>query len=91
MLFEVAIVCFVAILLAYTLAIPLMVVKSIMLGVKLAEKPQETADKPVFTMPKIRKKPKKKPKMTKEDQRNVAIMANIDAYDGTSNGQREIR
>lgn len=75
------------VLMLYIMAVPLMVVKSIMLGVKLAEKPQETAEKPIFNIP----KPKKKPKLSKEDRRNLDILANIEAYNGDSTGQKEIR
>lgn len=75
------------VLMLYIMAVPLMVVKSIMIGVKLAEKPQETAEKPIFNIP----KPKKKPKLSKEDQRNLDILANIETYYGDSTGQKEIR
>lgn len=75
------------VLLLYIMTVPLMVVKSIMIGVKLAEKPQETAEKPIFNIP----KPKKKPKLSKEDQRNLDILANIETYYGDSTGQKEIR
>lgn len=75
------------VLMLYIMAVPLMVVKSIMIGVKLAEKPQETAEKPIFNIP----KPKKKPKLSKEDRRNLDILANIEAYNGDSTGQKEIR
>lgn len=87
MLFEIVAVFLLVVLTAYTLAMPLMVVKSIMLGVKLAEKPQETAEKPIFNIP----KPKKKPKLSKEDQQIIDIMANVDAYTGMPTGQKEIK
>lgn len=75
------------VLMLYIMAVPLMVVKSIMIGVKLAEKPQETAETPIFNIP----KPKKKPKLSKADQRSLDILANIEAYCGDSTGQKEIR
>lgn len=75
------------VLMLYIMAVPFMVVKSIMIGVKLAEKPQETAEKPIFNVP----KPKKKPKLSRTDQRNLDILANIEAYCGDSTGQKEIR
>lgn len=45
-------------------------------------------EKPIVTsMP---KKKFKKPEMTKEQKRTQTILANIDAYDGTSYGQKEV-
>lgn len=76
-----------AVLIAYTMVSPLVVVKSIKYGIKLADKPKETAETPMFNVP----KKKKKPKMSKEDERIINILANIDAYDGTSVGQKEIK
>ena len=69
------------------MTLPLVVVKSIKFGIKLAEKPKETAEKPMFNVPKN----KKKPKMSKDEEKVINILANIDAYDGTGIGQKEIK
>ena len=74
-------------LVVYLMLLPLIVVTSIKFGIKLAEKPKETADEPIFNVP----KPKKKPKVSKEEQKVIDILANIEAYDGTSIGQKEIK
>lgn len=37
------------------------------------------------------KRRKKKPQMNPKEQRIIDILANIDAYDGTSNGQKPIK
>jgi len=57
------------------------------LGVKMAEKPEKVAEEPAFTLPKRTKKPE----MPEEMKRDLAKLANIEQYDGTSNGQMEIK
>lgn len=77
-----------AILVVYVLCMPIIVVKSIQFGMNLPQKVEKTEGKPVFfNLPKKRKKAKTTP----EQETAMAILANIDAYDGTSNGQREIK
>ena len=51
-------------------------------GIKCAK-----SDVKVPNLPKIRKKPKQ----TAENARLNDILSNIEAYDGTSNGQKEIK
>ena len=56
--------------------------KSFIEGMKCAK-----SDVKVPNLPKIRKKPKQ----TAENARLNDILSNIEAYDGTSNGQKEIK
>ena len=56
-------------------------------AVKLANKPEETAEEPFFHIPKR----KKEPKMTESDYRTNQILANIDNYDGSSKGQKKVK
>ena len=77
-----------AVLVVYTLFMPIIVIKSIKFGISLGGNVEKPEEKPVFfNIP----KKKKKPKTTPEQETAMAILANIDAYDGTSNGQREIK
>ena len=71
----------------YAFITPIIVFKSVKFGIKMAEKPEEAAEEPFFNVP----KKKELPKMTPEEQRTAQILANIDRYDGTSNGQVEIK
>ncbi len=75
------------IMLVYIVLSPVLVIKSIKFGLRCAEKPEEAAEKPVFTP--VRRK--KEPEVPPEVQRGLDIIANIDAYDGTDNGQKEIK
>ena len=43
------------------------------------------------TAPVLPKRKKKKPQISPKDQRIIDILANIDAYDGTSKGQKPIK
>ena len=83
MLYEV----FFGVLILYLMLAPFIMINGIKFGIKLAEKPQETAEQPIFNVP----KKKKKPKMSKDEERAISILANIDAYDGTGMGQKEIK
>ena len=74
-------------LVIYVMATPYFYTKAVKFGMKLADKPEEAAVEPFFTIP----KKKKQPKMTPEESRAVQIMANIDAYNGTSFGQKKIQ
>ena len=64
----------------------IMTIKAVKFGIKVTEKPEQAANEPFFHVPKS----KKKPKMTDEDKRTSAILANIDRYDGTSAGQVKV-
>lgn len=56
-------------------------------GLKCAEKPGKVMEEPVFNLPKR----KKEAKISESDQRVLDILSNIDAYDGTDTGQKEIK
>lgn len=75
------------ILVVYVCISPYFYAKAVKFGIKLADKPSETAELPFFNIPKH----KEKPKMTPEEYRTAQIMANIGRYDGTSRGQVEIK
>ena len=75
------------VLVAYICVTPYFYAKAIKFGMKIAEKPEEAADMPIFNLPKITKKPK----MTPEEDRMMQILSNIDRYDGTPNGQVEVK
>ena len=62
--------------------LPIMSYLSFIEGMKCAK-----SDVKVPNLPKIRKKPKQ----TAENARLNDILSNIEAYDGTSNGQKEIK
>ena len=62
--------------------LPTMSYLSFIEGMKCAK-----SDVKVPNLPKIRKKPKQ----TAENARLNDILSNIEAYDGTSNGQKEIK
>ena len=64
----------------------IMTIKAVKFGFKIAEQPEKAAEEPVFNIP----KKKKQPKMTEEEKRTNAILANIDRYDGTSAGQVKV-
>lgn len=64
----------------------IMTLKAVKFGFKIADRPEEAADEPVFNIP----KKKFQPKMTEMDKRNTQILANIDRYDGTSRGQVKV-
>lgn len=83
MLFNVILV----ILVIYVLLTPLFIIKAIKFGMKIWDEPEEAMETTTFHIPKR----KKKPKMTDEERRTYQILQNIDRYDGTSNGQKEIK
>ena len=62
--------------------LPIMSYLAFIEGMKCAK-----SDVKVPSLPKIRKKPKQ----TAENARLNDILSNIEAYDGTSNGQKEIK
>ena len=62
--------------------LPIMSYLAFIEGMKCAK-----SDVKVPNLPKIRKKPKQ----TAENKRLNDILANIDVFDGTSNGQKEIK
>lgn len=74
-------------LVLYAFSTPLFVFKAIRFGMSVWDDPAEMNEQTVFHLPKR----KKKPKMTAEEERTMQILKNIDRYDGTSNGQVEIK
>lgn len=64
-----------------------MTLYAVKFGLKIADKPEKTAEEPFFHVPKKRKEPK----MTPEEQRTMQILANIDRYDGSPNGQVKVK
>lgn len=74
------------ILTIYVLCTPFFYAKAVKFGIRMAEEPEEVAAEPIFEVP----KPKKKPKMTKEQERLTKILSNIDNYNGTSAGQEKV-
>lgn len=68
-------------------ATPILCIYCIKFGMRMAERPEETAKEPTFNVP----KKEKKVEISPEEQRYIDILANIEAYDGTANGQKEIK
>ena len=73
-------------LVVYVCVSPLFYVKAVKFGIRLAGEPEKTASEPTFNIP-IKKD---KPKMTKSQERDAQILANIDRYNGTSFGQQKV-
>ena len=71
---------------AYCLVSPFLLAKAVIFGAKLANKQEKVEEWKVFDIP----KPKKKPKMTAEEDRMYQILRNIDRYNGTSQGQVKV-
>lgn len=79
---EIVILC----LMAYIMATPFFYAQAIKFGMKIMSEPEKAPFEKVFSVP----VPKKKPKMTPEQDRTAQILANIDRYDGTSQGQKKV-
>ena len=75
------------ILAVYCVISPVIIISAVKFGMKCADNPQEVTEKPFINVPKR----KKNAKVSPEWQRGIDIMANIDAYDGTDVGQKEIK
>lgn len=73
-------------LVVYVCVSPLFYVKAVKFGIRLVGEPEKTASEPIFNVP----VPKKKPKMTPEQDRQAQILRNIDNYNGTSLGQTKV-
>lgn len=71
---------------AYCLISPFLLAKAMMFGMKLANKPEKAEEWKIFDIP----TPKKKPKMTAEEDRMTQILRNIDNYNGSSVGQVKV-
>ena len=73
----------------YAVFSPIWVIKAVKFGISVGENPKEAAEEPVFHIPSEKKKVKT-PVLSKEEQQIVDILENVDIYDGTSRGQKEI-
>lgn len=71
---------------AYCLVSPFLLAKAVIFGAKLANKSENVEEWKVFDIP----TPKKKPKMTAEEDRMNQILRNIDNYNGTPQGQVKV-
>lgn len=78
------------ILVLYAVLSPFWVIRAIKFGLSIVENPQEAAEEPVFTLPKTKKKAKSA-ELPKEIQQTYDILDNIETYDGTDVGQKEIK
>lgn len=76
----------VCVLIAYVLITPLFYAKAVKFGMKIVGEPAKAVSEPVFHIP----TPKKKPKMSPQDDRMAQILANIDNYNGTAEGQVKV-
>ena len=74
------------VLVVYVCVSPYFYAKAVKFGIKIADKPEKTANEPIFHIG----KPRKDAKMTPEEKRKVEILENALRYDGTPNGQKEI-
>lgn len=74
------------ILVAYAVVSPYFYAKALKFGMKLGDNPEVAVNEPIFNVP----TPKKKPKMTSEEDRMYQILRNIDNYNGTPQGQVKV-
>lgn len=77
------------ILAIYAVFSPIWVIKAVKFGISVGNDPKEAVDEPIFHIPSEKKKVKA-PILSKEEQQIVDILENVDIYDGTSRGQKEI-
>lgn len=78
------------ILVLYAALSPFWVIKCVKFGIKCADDPEKAAEEPDISIPWPEKKAVNV-ELTPEQQRYVDIMTNIDTYDGTEVGQKEIK
>ena len=74
------------ILVLYAVISPFFYAKAVKFGMGLVKEPEKTAAEPIFNV----QIPKKKPKMTAEEDRMTQILRNIDNYNGSSVGQVKV-
>ena len=82
------------IMVAYLMFLPVIVMKSIEFGARLSNKPEDAAEVPVLNIFSTKKKAEQtaeQKKATAALEETMAILENIDAYDGTGTGQKEIK
>ena len=74
------------ILALYVIASPVIIIKCIRFGYRMAAKPEEESKKPI-----IQKKSKPKEiKLSKEEEAELAYWNNVLNFDGTATGQKPI-
>lgn len=64
---------------------PYFLLKAVKFGMKVANKPEEAAEEPIFEV-----KSKEVKKITDEERRISSIIENIDNYVGDSTNQKEV-
>lgn len=74
------------ILVLYAVVSPIIFINAVKFGIKLVDEPEKAVSEPIFSVP----KPKKKPKMTAEEDRMTQILRNIDNYNGSAVGQKKV-
>lgn len=74
------------ILVFYVFLTPYFCFRAIKFGMKIAQNPEKVPEENVFHVP----FPKKKPKMTAEEDRMNQILRNIDNYNGSAVGQVKV-
>lgn len=74
------------ILVIYAFLTPYFCFRAIKFGIKVGQNPEKVPEERVFNIP----KPKKKPKMTVQEDRMNQILRNIDNYNGSSEGQVKV-
>lgn len=74
------------ILALYVMASPVMIIKCIRFGYRMASKPEEESKRPIIQ----RKERPKEMKLSKEEERELAYWSNVLNFDGTAKGQKPI-
>lgn len=81
----------IAILLAlYAISTPFWMMKAVKFGISVAEEPEKAAEEPIFNLPEKKEEPQPVV-LTEEQQKYVDILENLEVFDGTSQGQKEIK
>ena len=81
----------IAILLAlYAVSTPYWMIKAVKFGISVAEEPEKAAEEPIFNLPEKKEEPQPVV-LTEEQQKLLDVLDNIDVFDGTSQGQKEIK
>ena len=81
----------IAIILAlYAVSTPYWMIKALKFGISVAEEPEKAAEEPIFNLPEKKEEPQPVV-LTEEQQKMLDVLDNIDVFDGTSQGQKEIK
>lgn len=78
------------ILAIYAVSTPFWIIKAVKFGISVAEKPEKAAEEPIFNLPEKKEEPKPVV-LTEEQQKLLDVMDNLEVFDGTSKGQKEIK